>query len=308
MNTLLYDLSRRVVDELISSPINSKCGIKLSLDKPLNNDICLNIFRPAVLRQYYGKEVANIDGKVKRCTYGSGTGSSSVGMDPNNFVTRSFNKDLSAMTDDIHDMLCNNRKMFNMLGVDLSQKFNHCTILIYYAGKGLKKSTSLGYHTDCVYSPSTGEYISNSNSQEANTPAVIYSIGDKKRLNWKCRCIEKSTSGKINWQKKACIKMCFELGTDSLTIIHPNDENPMSDKNKNELRQYFHGCVNVSGQKFSVGFIFRVVNQTSMYQGVDDTMFVDNTNGHSDVVNGVLGVDFLSFQRNLSNLYLSTLY
>ena len=74
--------------------MNSKCGIKVSLDKPLNNDICLNIFRPAVLRQYFGKEVDNIDGKLKRCTYGSGTGSSSVGMDPHKFVTRSFKKDM----------------------------------------------------------------------------------------------------------------------------------------------------------------------------------------------------------------------
>ena len=305
MNTLLYDLSRRVVDELISSPINSKCGIKLSLDKPLNNDICLNIFRPAVLRQYYGKEVANIDGKVKRCTYGSGTGSSSVGMDPNNFVTRSFNKDLSAMTDDIHDMLCNNRKMFNMLGVDLSQKFNHCTILIYYAGEGLKKYTSLGYHTDCVYSPSTGEYSLHSNTQEQNTPAVIYSIGDKRRLNWRCRCVAESQSGKKVWKKKEGIKMCFELGTDSLTIIHPNDENPLSDKNKNDMRQYLHGGVNVTGQKFSVGFVFRVVNKTALYQVFDDTMFIDNPNGQSDVVDGVVGVNLPSFHRNLYNLYLN---
>ena len=61
-NKLLYDLSRIVIDELIRSRINSKCGIKLSLDKPLNNDISLNILRPVVLRQYFGKEVANIDG------------------------------------------------------------------------------------------------------------------------------------------------------------------------------------------------------------------------------------------------------
>ena len=182
--------------------MNSKYGIKVSLDKPLNNDICLNIFRPAVLRQYFGKEVANIDGKLKRCTYGSGTGSSSVGMDPNNFVTRAFNKDLISISNDIHDMLCNNKKLFNMVGVDLSQKFNHCTILIYYAGEDLKKYTSLGYHTDCVYSPSTGKYIPQSNTQEQNTPAVIYSIGDKRRLNWRCRCVVESQSGKKVWEKK----------------------------------------------------------------------------------------------------------
>ena len=102
--------------------------------------------------------------------------------------------------------------------------------------------------------------------------------------------------------------MCFELGTDSLTIINPNDGNIMSDKNKDDMRQHLHVGVRISGQNLSVRFIFRVVNQTAIYQIVDDTMFVDNRNRQSDVVNGVLGVDFLSFHRNLSNLYLNTLY
>ena len=49
--------------------------------------------------------------------------------------------------------------------------------------------------------------------------------------------------------------MYFELGTDSLTIIYLNDENPLSDKNKRDIRQYLHGGVNVTGRKFSVGFV-----------------------------------------------------
>ena len=125
----MYDLSRTVIDELIRSSMNSKCGIKLSLDKPLNNDIDLTILRPAVLRQYFGKEVEKINGRFKRCTYGSGTGSS-VGMEPHNFVTRSLSNEMIAMMEDTHEMLCNNRKKFNMIGVDLNQKINHCTILI----------------------------------------------------------------------------------------------------------------------------------------------------------------------------------
>ena len=48
-------------------------------------------------------------------------------------------------------------------------------------------------------------------------------------------------------EKKEGIKMCFELGTDSLTIIHPNDENPLCDKNKHDMRQDLHGGVNVTG-------------------------------------------------------------
>ena len=45
------------------------------------------------------------------------------------------------------------------------------------------------------------------------------------------------------------------------------------------MSQYLHGGVNVSGQKFSVGFVFRVVNETAVYHVFDDTMFIDNTNG-----------------------------
>ena len=63
-NTLLYDLSRTVIDELIRSTVNSKFRIKLLFDKPLNNDIGLNILRPAVLKQYFDKEVANIYGRL----------------------------------------------------------------------------------------------------------------------------------------------------------------------------------------------------------------------------------------------------
>ena len=102
--------------------------------------------------------------------------------------------------------------------------------------------------------------------------------------------------------------MFFELRTDSLTIIHPNEVNPISDKNKHDMRQYLHGGVNISGQKFSVGFVFRVVNKTTVYHVIDDTMFIDNINGQSDVVNGVLGVNFLSFHRNLCKLYLNKVY
>ena len=149
--------------------MNSVDGIKLSIDTPLNNGECLNIHRPAVLRQYFGKEVSINTDNVTRYTYGSGSGTSSVGMDPHNFVTRSLSDGMIYMIDDIYKMLNNNHKLLNLTGVDLSTKFNHCTVLLYYAGEGLKKSTSLGYHTDCVYSPNTGEYMNKHNSQKATS-------------------------------------------------------------------------------------------------------------------------------------------
>ena len=117
-----------------------------------------------------------------------------------------------------------------MNDVDLNTKFNHCTVLLYYAGKGLKKSTSLGYHTDCVYSPVTGEYVTKKNSQKENTPAIIYTIGDRRRLNWKCRHVSDNIKGRKVWKESNDDKLSFGLESDTITIIHHHDENPLSEK------------------------------------------------------------------------------
>ena len=50
--------------------------------------------------------------------------------------------------------------------------------------------------------------------------------------------------------------MTYLLSTDTLTIINPDDENPRSNKNINDNRQYLHGGVNVTGEKFSIAFVF----------------------------------------------------
>ena len=122
---------------------------------------------------------------MTQITYGSGTGTISVGMDPNNFVTRSMNNEMLEMSSHIYKMLCENKTLFNLENVNMKHPFNHYTVLIYYATEGLKEHSSLGYHTDCVYSPDTGEYKDKANSQVENTPTVIYSIGSKRKLNWK---------------------------------------------------------------------------------------------------------------------------
>ena len=45
------------------------------------------------------------------------------------------------------------------------------------------------------------------------------------------------------------------------------------------------------------------MNKTALYRIFDDTMLMDNPNGQSDVVNGVLGVNFANFHMKLYNLY-----
>ena len=104
--------ARNVIHSLITMPINSSEGIQLSLDTPLNNTKNLNILRPAVLRQYFGDDVDVISKSekfVRRYTYGLGSGTSSVGMDPLNFVTRKMSPEMQYIGRNLHQLLIKNR-------------------------------------------------------------------------------------------------------------------------------------------------------------------------------------------------------
>ena len=85
---------------------------------------------------------------MRRYTYGFGSGKSSVGIDPLNFVTRKMSPEMQYIGRNLHQLLIKNRSFFNLDGVNLDQCFNHCTVITYYAGEDLKNQASLGMHTD----------------------------------------------------------------------------------------------------------------------------------------------------------------
>ena len=95
--------AKDIIKTIIHSPINQKDGITLLRDTPLNNQRCLNILRPAVLWQYYG---ANIDvihqssKLIRRYIYEYRNGTSLVGMDPYNFVTRRMTNEMEYIVTD----------------------------------------------------------------------------------------------------------------------------------------------------------------------------------------------------------------
>lgn len=83
--------ARNIIHILIVSSINSSDGIKFSLDILLNNPKLLNILSPVALRQYYCNDI-DVIWKSEKCvrhyTYGFGSSTSSIGIDPLNFVKR----------------------------------------------------------------------------------------------------------------------------------------------------------------------------------------------------------------------------
>ena len=88
---------------------------------------------------------------------------------------------------ELHEIFLKNQKFLNIESTDLSQKFNHCTGIMCYAGAILKQNSSLGMHYDYIYSPIDDSFTRKASSQVDKTLAVICSIGDTRVLNWEKR-------------------------------------------------------------------------------------------------------------------------
>ena len=304
-HSTLSNASCHIVDKLICSPLNSNNGIRLSLDTPLNNPPMLNILRPAVLRQYYG---LNVEEKelpkygIPRYTYGSGTGTSTVGRDPNNFVTREMSEDMKTMSFELKQFLIKNKSYFKLDDANLDYPFNHCTVLMYYASKSLKSHAKLGMHSNCVYSAQNGLYIKKDNSQVQNTLTVMYSLGDTWLLHWMRRKRVTSKNGRTIWECDESFRTTYPLSTDSVTIVNTLDEDPEYTSLDGSKYQYQHGDVNVSKNHFSVGIVFRTVHTTALYDQTSNCI-IRLDGKPNDIVHYHLGTNLNLFHSQLINLY-----
>ena len=83
---------------------------------------------------------------TRRYTYSSRCDISSVGMDSHKFVARETALSIQCMTAGLHNIIYVSQHLFNLTSVNLGKIFNHCIVLIYYAGEVLKEKTFIGYH------------------------------------------------------------------------------------------------------------------------------------------------------------------
>ena len=77
----------------------------------------------------------------------------------------------------------NNKDVLNLSGVDINTKFNHCTVILYYAYPTSETQSSLGFHADCIYRLANYQHDKRRYIQVTNTLAIIYSLGDSRKLN-----------------------------------------------------------------------------------------------------------------------------
>ena len=235
------------------------------MDSPYGKNSQLNIYRPSVLRQYFGKDVSKTEtSSTMRYTYGNGSGCSTLGIDPSRFMTRPFTSDMYVLSDLIHQFLLKNKATLGLDNVYLGDGFNHCTVLLYYAGEGLRKESFLRPHCDCTYSVHNGNFMQNLNSQVENTPTVFYSLGTTRELRFDRRKIEIGKRGN-KWCTDKLWTNSYWLSSDTISIIHPDDENPKKSIPISENYQYRHGVSKVTGDEFTLGIGLRIVSSIQEY-------------------------------------------
>ena len=268
-------LVQSVFYSYLLSPFDSETGINLSLDKPWGNNKVpfVNFFRTAVLRNYFGKTLEQSLEKnptqTSRFTYGSGSGSGTVGTLPGYFSTRDLTEEMKEICYLVWKFLTSKKSL--QCG-DLSECFNHITLLTYFIPPKVecnlyngKVKSSLGYHADSVYSAS-GKFQIKKNSQKENTPTVIINLCDDRELNFQERFVTDGKYGKV-WDKvkKKC-EQSFILKHKTMFILHPDDEKVMNRKT-DISSQYMHG-VDMKKQHegvLSLGLAMRCVTSVNEY-------------------------------------------
>ena len=173
-NKQLLAIAFLVPTALLLRGIDTNDGIQISVDKPsMCQSRVINLLRPAVLRQYFGLDLdipTNRDDLVWRSSYGSGSGTTSVGINSCHWTTREMTYAMKIIAKYVYQYL--KRRFANENAVKILP-FNHITLLYYYQkkvhiDKRRLHEIMLGYHTDNLYTHN-GDFLQSSNSQVENT-------------------------------------------------------------------------------------------------------------------------------------------
>ena len=111
---IIPNLCLQILDKLNMYTMDSPNGCSIVCEQPMGSNIILNMFRPAILRQYYGVNQSILCSDiVSRCTYGFGSKRNNVCMDPNKFVTKPFDNNIFYIAHYLKMLLCKNSKNLN---------------------------------------------------------------------------------------------------------------------------------------------------------------------------------------------------
>ena len=279
----IFIWSYLAMEELITSPLNSKKGITIATESPYGFQF-INLLRRSVLRQLYGRDLDNNYQKygTLRYSYGYKKNNASINSDPNNSVTKPFNYYLNSITHKIHQILNERRNELKLELMDLSTVFNHCTALLYYSHPMLKKEAVMPFHCDVTYNHK-GEYVDNMNEQVENTPTVIITIGDSRYLNFQCQfSMINQKTGRMNWVAMKDSPSCkrIQLADKTVYVLNTIDERPAIDPATGSYIRYQHGNVVVNQCTMSCAWVLRVVKNIGRYN--NNNQLITSSDGISN--------------------------
>ena len=251
-------LGRQILISLIMNPPDSLLGISIVADAPECNKAMLNVRRPGVLRQYYGRNIEDINNTlVRRVAYHSQISIKSEGSDPNKLIIKPFSSEMMYMAEYLRNFIVINVEKLDLQDVDLCHDFNTCSVLLYHAINNIKKESSMGWHCDSKHSLS-GNFSKLTNGQLINTPVVIFTIGQGRLLKWRRRFTKWKDNGRKSWQVDKSTMHHMLLKHGDICILNPKDEKPHIDHLSQEEVHYQHGNTKVTKDDISIAFVFRV--------------------------------------------------
>ena len=272
-NCLTDDLLSRAkifIKTLLLSDFNTYQGIPISADIPR---CCtypvLNIKRPAVLRIYYGVSEYSVSSPyVVRPTYGPTRLYSSVGIDPNRYITKQFTPELYLISNHLRHLV----ETYSVTGFKkmLSHDYNHCTVLIYRSNESCKSNSSLSYHCDTTYD-AKGKFVKSSNSQLEKSSVLVLTLGDARQLKYALRY-----SFGNKWIMSNVTIPSKTLQHNCVYILHCEDEIPTKRDGSKYLSQIMHGGIAMSGKdELSIALCFRFVTKKRSYDPVSNLLVTE---------------------------------
>jgi len=261
---------KEIFDDLFCNPTRTPWskgnGIVLTVDSCYGNEPTINIHRKSYLRQYYGLDRAecqpiNTEG-VFRYTYGTGSGSTTVGTPINQLVFRPFSDQLKTIASNIEIFL---QKKYQSDKTVVLKPFTSAVIITYINKMKIQEHRDQTFKKD-------GTFDQTKNSQVQDTITAILCIGDPRLLNFSFhrqteRCIE-----------KVCNSKSFKLSHGTLVLLHPQDEVPLVrtfDVNQ-DLSFFKHSCNGVMEGQMSLGIVFRSTWGTYKVDKITGSIFSDD--------------------------------
>ena len=185
---------------------------------------------------------------------------------------------------------------------DLSETFNHCTVLLYYAHPNFKKRAKMGYHTDVMYNHK-GIYLEKQNGQKTNTLTVKVNIGDGRKLKWRRGILTFDPfTRRYKWAVDKKWRDNMDINSGTIVIVNSLDEVPTIDTIIGTMIQYQHGGVIVSGSNFSCALAFRNVKWFGEYN-TKNQLKIEGGSVSNEAKHLYNNFDSVKFHEDIKKLY-----